>query len=139
MKQVVSISLAILVLLVNMGFTYATHYCGGYAMESKVLLGATDLNCGMENMEETCANTFPGKNSFKKERCCDNKFIAIDIEDDFNSPIQKVSVEVKFVISFIYTFIQSPVIQNDQQFTFSEYPPPLPEQDFQVLYQRFLI
>lgn len=137
-KRFLAISFALLILLSNMGFTFTTHYCGGHAVQSKLMIGLGDLGCGMESMDNSC-ESLPDQESLKPKACCDNDFITFDIEDEYNSGIEKISIDTKFAFSFIYTFYQLNLDEANQIIALSDHPPPLLERDIQSLYQTFLL
>ena len=51
-----------------MGFTMATHYCGGHAVETALVIDEAHIDCGMESEEEPCANPV-----VKSNNCCENE------------------------------------------------------------------
>ncbi len=54
MKKILAISLALIMLSTNTGLSMATHYCGGLAVKSQLVLGHESLDCGMSNMDKVC-------------------------------------------------------------------------------------
>ncbi len=61
LKYLISTFLSILIIVVQVGFVYTTHICGGKAVLSEFSLAELDLHCG-ENSKES-----------KEEVSCDNK------------------------------------------------------------------
>ncbi len=123
----------------NMGFAMATHYCGGLAVESKVVFGHEALDCGMAKMDQqSCQTLPPQKPGVKKTPCCQNKYQSLDIEDGFKPTIVQTTFNVDFVAAFIVTSLHSPVyFYEEPQYT--NYSPPLINRDIPVLHQIFLI
>lgn len=134
-KRILSISLAILLLASSLGLTFATHYCGGHAMESTLALGHVNLDCGMGMDHSDSMNG----NVIKNNDCCENQYISVEVDDQFNSSIQKISFESKFVVTLAYTLINRPVFEKAKKATFSDYSPPPLIPNLQVEYQTFLL
>ncbi|WP_084370505.1 HYC_CC_PP family protein [Reichenbachiella faecimaris] len=139
MRKFISISLAIILLAGNSGFSLATHYCSGLAVESKVVLGHKALDCGMANMDKECENDSPIGTHIKKGPCCENTYQSLDIEDDFKPSIVQSSVNVEFVAAFIITFLHLPISSINEEVQYANYSPPLIDQDISVLHQVFRI
>jgi hypothetical protein len=51
LKIIIFISLSLILLLGNVGFTFGTHLCGRHEVVSEVMLGEKHLDCGMGMME----------------------------------------------------------------------------------------
>jgi hypothetical protein len=136
-KRLISIALASMMLLGNMGFVVGTHYCGGVAVESRIGIGHTDLDCGMEAMNKDCAVPFEA--NFKNIDCCDNEYQSVEIQDDYKPTLITSTANFEFIAAFISTFtsISYFSIEEDVQYT-SYLPPPL-EVDVPVLHQVFLL
>jgi hypothetical protein len=117
-----------------MGFTLATHYCGGQAVESTLAIGEAHIGCGMEEDSEPCANPV-----LKSKSCCDDKYISMQIEDDFNTQEKQSNVSPVFLFTFAYSYfnLQPTAVVADNVFI-PHSPPPL-NQNRQVLFQNFLI
>lgn len=141
MKQLFSILLALIILSGNMGFSIATHYCGDMVMESQLMLGQHDLDCGMAEMEKACSTEYE-ELSLKKRNCCEDHYLSIDIEDDFFQSIEKITFDTEFVFITIPSSSQlfELSFENEQEKEYCNHsPPPILTQDFQVLYQTFLL
>lgn len=122
-----------------MGFAVATHFCGGLAVESKVVLGHETLDCGMANMDKGCKSDSPSGTHLKKKPCCENEYHSLDVEDDFKPTIVQSMVNVEFVAAFIVTFLHLPLSSTYEAPQYANYSPPLIDQDIPVLHQVFLI
>jgi hypothetical protein len=59
-----------------MYLTIGTHFCGGEAVERKILFGETHLGCNMPNMEEPCniLQRLIMMDVLTKVPCCQNKY-----------------------------------------------------------------
>jgi hypothetical protein len=69
MRKAIAISLSFILLLSNVGLTLASHYCGGKVVESQFMIGAKNLDCGMPDMDTTCAND-DAANTVQSIPCC---------------------------------------------------------------------
>lgn len=74
------------------------------------------------------------------EDCCEDDSELFQGQDQLQ--LQSVDVEFPhpiFVEAFVYTFIGNVALQSLQSPVFFEYPPPLFQRNFQILYQVYLI
>lgn len=139
MKKILSITLACILLLSNTGFTMATHYCGGEAVESKLMLVKHALDCGMSGMKEACEAEMPHGQQLSPEPCCQNEFQTFQVDDTFKIPAIEAAPDWVFVAAFVQSFILPALYTSNTLPQYADYTPPLPEQDIQVLFQSFLI
>jgi len=126
-------------LIGNSGLAIATHYCGGLAMESQMVVGHAELQCGMSNMDSGCENEPSRKNHFKEKPCCENQYQSLELEDTFEPQVIGSSLNLEFVASFVITYIRRSYSSNNDNVKYNNYSPPLIERDIQVLVQSFLI
>ncbi len=138
MKKIISISLAIILLLSNAGFAVATHYCGGQAVKSSIVLGNAWIDCGMK-MEKECANTETKGVQITKTPCCQNEYQSLDVEDDYKPTIVQSNVHVEFVVSSIIFSILLPLSVGSNETEYAICSPPFLERDVPALQQVFLI
>ncbi|MEP2026175.1 MAG: hypothetical protein ABJH98_07745 [Reichenbachiella sp.] len=138
-RKFISISLAIILLVGNSGFSLATHYCSGLAVESKVVLGHRALDCGMDNMDKACEKDSPIGIQIKDGQCCENTYQSLEIEDDFKPSIAQSHVNVEFVAAFVISFFHLSISSIDEEPQYANYSPPLIDQDISVLHQVFRI
>ncbi len=139
MKSIVSVSLALLLLVANVGFSMNTHFCGGEAVETSFSIGLHNPDCGMDNMDEACEANLPIEEQIMPQPCCENQHQLMQLDE--NAAIQSLTVSTNFVflVAFIHAFVQ-PILFADQSFTQNAfYDTPLPDKDIQVLFQTFLI
>ena len=85
-----------------MGITFSTHFCMDRAVDSELMIGMHELSCGMMDMESTCETE---ETRFMSLSCCDNEFISVEIEDDYEVVNEEFSIESSFLFSFAYTFL----------------------------------
>jgi len=138
MKRAFTIFLAMLMLTTFVGATFATHYCGGKAVKKEFFLfGLFDIGCGMGEKDNSCDN--PEMPSMKSN-CCQNKFMELAIEDDFNSPkIIKSTFEYNLVSAFVISYINRYSFDALEQAEYLNYSPPLLNLVTPVLVQSFLL
>lgn len=122
----------------NMGFTLATHYCGGHAVKSKLMLGIGELDCGMAKSDKSCESDSM-ETSVKKKGCCENQYISINLEDEYQPSALQANLDYNFVFTFVYTFVELLNSQVELDVVYDDYSPPLRYIDVQVLFQSFLI
>jgi hypothetical protein len=108
----------------------------GRAVDSELMIGRHELSCGMMDMDASCEST--GTN-IMAPGCCDNKFISVEIEDDYQIVESEINLDANFLFAFAYTFLlTSPQGTEPFMGILDKHPPPL-EEDFQSLYQSFLL
>ena len=134
MKKIISIALSCLLLISSTGLTYATHFCGGHAVESKIMVGEKDLGCQMAVAETTSDCDVISRPT----ACCENDYASIDLEDNFNIQlVDNLHFEVFVQSTFEFTSARSLVIGNIRNY--HDYVPPPLIDDYQVHYSTFLI
>lgn len=121
-----------------MGLSFATHYCDGQVLKSKVVFGGDELNCGMEAMDDGCASK-PTNPSITKKGCCENQYLSLNLEDDFQPSVAQKVIDTNFIFTFVYTFIELLNPDIEQEVAYRDYSPPLRNMDSQVMFQSFLI
>ncbi len=138
MKRLASFILAFIFLGSNLGFAMGTHFCGGHAMGTEVLLGHADLSCGM--MPELPAHHFdhPRDQTIHSIPCCANEFQSLKIQDDFQSSTLKVIVEEGAALTPI---LEVPCFSNffPTNHTPPLYSPPIRTGEVTILLQVFRI
>lgn len=119
-----------------MGITFSTHFCMGRAIDNELMIGIHELSCGMMDLDASCKTT---GTKIMAPGCCDNKFVSIEIEDDYQITNEEFSLESSFLFAFTYTFLFDYQNNNEPTLAYADnHPPPL-EQDYQSLYQSFLL
>jgi len=117
-----------------MGFTMATHYCGGHAVETALVIGEAHIDCGMESEEEPCANPV-----VKSNNCCENEYTSMSIEDDYNTQAKQLNISPVFFSLFACTYLNLQPSTEVATIVFRDDPPPPLNQNRQVLFQSFII
>lgn len=131
----------------SVGLSIDMHYCQGN-LKSLVLFGKAK-SCHETKETKTChhkkmaSSNKQDKNINKtpKDNCCHNENITIsktnlDLQHpQFNS---FTNVQLKFIASYLVCFLNNDQ-NNNLQSHYSQYIPPLPHNDVQILYQVFRI
>lgn len=142
MKQIFSILLSFILLSSHMYLTIGTHFCGGEAVESRILFSKTHLGCVMPDMEVPCDNSEnSNKNgtSFKINPCCENEYQTIKSTDEFVKDAAQIAFNVEAAVAFIYTTLNLDLFPKSTPQFYTEFISPPLEKDFQVLFKTFLI
>lgn len=138
MKKAFTIFLSLLMLVSNTGLIFATHYCGGKAVKSGIILGHDSIGCGMEDTDNSCENQ--SQSPFIKSNCCQNQYVQLQIEDSYNSPtVIESPVDFNFITILIVSYINLYSFDGLVQTHFLNYAPPLLDLDIPVLIQSFLL
>ncbi|MFT6939759.1 MAG: hypothetical protein ACJASN_001245 [Cyclobacteriaceae bacterium] len=137
LKKVISISLLIVLLLGNVGFTYGTHICDGHAVISEVMLGEKPLDCGMAMMEmrEASSNDL----HISKPPCCENQYVTMEVDEIFKKDVsqQLAPIFVATTVALVLYIVRLDF--NEYQPIPADSSPPFLKQDFQAIHQVFLI
>jgi len=106
MKRIIAILLSLVILFSTTGFTLVTHFCGGVASESKVVLFGEAPGCGMEETESDCDDN--GVN-YTKKSCCDNERIQVKIEDEYERAVKaEGATSLEFLTAWVFTVFNLP-------------------------------
>ena len=140
MKRSVSLFLIIFLLIGQTGFSFATHYCGGYAMKTKLLLNNELPDCGMNMMTACEMNTNQDEGPLvKREPCCENHITTVEASRDLLTGFLATGESFVFDLGFpVETFS---LVADQEEFIprASSNSPPDTGPDLQVLFQSFLI
>lgn len=131
-KNIVSFSMALLVLASTMSFTISEHYCGDELVDTSLFVKAD--TCGME-MPVSQSN----KVNFKANGCCNDVVQIIEGQDDLKPTV--VQLEFKQQV-FLATYACSYIalfVEKTQNLLPNQYIPPLIVKDIQVLDEVFII
>lgn len=128
--------LAFIFLGSNLGLAMGTHFCGGHAMDTEVILGHADLSCGM--MPEVVSDIDHSHSSIHTIPCCANEFQSLKIQDDFQSSTIKVMLEQ---VATFTPVVEFPDFSTHFLFynTRQVYTPPIRTDEVTVLFQIFRI
>ena len=115
MKRSFSILVSFILLASHMSLLIGTHFCGGEAVESKILFSNKHLGCEMFVMENSCDDS--GKTNetgvnFDKLPCCENQYQTIQVTSEFVKGAVQLSFNVDFAVAFIYTTLTLELFPN---------------------------
>ncbi|MDF1573348.1 MAG: hypothetical protein P1P82_17195 [Bacteroidales bacterium] len=142
MRKSFSILLSVILLAGQMSVAIGTHFCGGEAVESKIIWGETHLGCGMMDMEEPCDDAEKSNTNelhFDKIPCCENEYHTVQATNEFVKDAAQTTFNVEFAVAFIYTTLNLDLFPESTHQFYSDYSPPPLEKDISVLFQTFLI
>ena len=132
-KNIVSFSMALLVLASTMSFTISEHYCGDELVDTKLFVKAD--TCGME-MPISSSN----ETSFSTNGCCSDVVQIVEGQDDFKSNLAQLDHKQQvFLVAYAFSYLALFAETNKNLVPFSTYAPPLIVKDIQVLDAVFLI
>jgi hypothetical protein len=114
-----------------------THFCMGEEMDSKFSLAASHLDCGMDSPKSH--QSHDEKSHVDPSGCCENLSQHLQLDEESSVKKSNSQVNIHFALAFIEVFIwNTTVFPKEDQKVNDYYPPPI-EQDFQILFQSFLI
>lgn len=135
MKKLLAISLALVVLTSNIGIAMVTHYCGGQAVTSQLVIGQGTLGCGMSNLEMRTEQQ--SDMGYEPSGCCEDHYQSFEIEDEFN--LLQLSINLDFVAAIVHSFLDLVILSEEEHPQLAHYSPPLIFRDIPVLNQTFII
>lgn len=138
-KEAFSISLALLMLVSNVGFSLNTHFCGGEVVKSSFTIGLHNPDCEMANMDNTCDRNPSKEHQLAQKPCCENQHQIVQLDENATTELASININPVFVAAFIHVFVQPLVFADQALTTFVDYSAPLTDKDIQVLFQTFLI
>jgi len=136
-KKIIAIFFLVLLLTSNAGLTLGTHFCGGHAMKSEIMLGHTSMKCGMESLSDDCA--LPMEAERISGSCCENDYVSMQSEEAVSGKTVIGNLNLNFTIAFAFVFGGLNACTNPEHPGYADYSPPLLKQDRAVLYQHFLL
>ncbi len=133
-----SILFAFFILISNLGIAVGTHFCGGKAVESKLMFHQEGLHCGMDFSQMAC-DDHSKDGEVIKNACCENDFLTLDVDDNYNYQDVKVKIDPVFVVAFTVSFLQIHLNSSIKEPNFDAYNTPPIFRSAQALYQVFII
>ncbi|WP_046758206.1 HYC_CC_PP family protein [Kordia sp.] len=119
LNKIFVIIMAFVVFVSTMSFTINLHYCGDTLVETSIF--NKDKGCGME-MEKPSTEGC----SITKKKCCDDKQLAIEGQDELQLQFDKITFEQQvFIASFVHTYIYLFEGLDNNVSSYEEYKPPL--------------
>jgi hypothetical protein len=138
-KKLISISLALLMLVSNVGFAMNTHFCGGVAVKTSFTIGLHNPNCGMPDMDEKCPPLPISEAQVKPKPCCENQHQLVHLDDTGDLPSSNISFNPTFIHAFVQAFLQPNSTVEQVSIRSTDFLHPLPDKELEVLFQSFLI
>ena len=141
MKRTLAIILSVILMASHMYLTIGTHFCGGVANNSEIILAKSVIDCGMSSIKSDCQNEHKSENPndlINSVPCCEDRYQNIQTTDDFVKDVQQVILNFDFIVFYLYTSISTNHFPKQAENLFAYKSPPLIEKDVQVLFQSFL-
>lgn len=123
-----------MMLLTNMSFTVATHFCGGKAVKSSVMMGKKDIGCGMEMPVVDDCEDSP---QLTKKRCCESHFDELQTAGDYHKSVQVLDLDIEIVTAFLGVFFKLWIGETTASQSVRINSPPLILKNLLVLHQVF--
>lgn len=136
LRQIVSVTMALLVLFSTMSFTVDMHYCGDLLVDYSFF--ETADGCDMN----ASASGITDEDSVMEMEmdCCTDLEIIMEGQDDLKISFDQFTFEQQiFISTFYYTYVNLFESVDKNLISFKEYSPPLLIRDIQILDQTFLI
>lgn len=130
LTKTIAFTLAFLVLYSTLSFTVDKHYCGDFLVD--VSFTGEAVGCGME---------MDSKATTKKKNCCKDETLNIEGQDELQlTSFNKITFEKQqFLTAFVFAY-QNLLFDKSKEKSFQRvFPPPEIYQNYQVIYQSFLI
>ena len=128
-SKIASLFLAFTLLLSTFSFTVDKHYCGDFLVDISFV--GSSKSCGMDVENEAS----------KTDDCCKHEIQKIEGQDELQQlPDQKITFEKQqLLISFIHSY-QNLFVEIDENIDYyKDFSPPEISQDYQSLYQVYII
>ncbi len=138
MKKIIAILILLLVTLNSVGLTFGTHYCGGKIVKAKLMIGYSELDCGMNNLSINKVSSQKKVCVYSKS-CCKNMYYTIDIDETVYQKLEFSISEFQFLSAIIQFHFNLKELKNLIFLIRINYQPPIWYKDIQVLFQSFLI
>jgi hypothetical protein len=119
-RKVIAIALSLILLLSNAGLTLASHYCGGKAVSTSLMLGPGNIGCGMADTPGNCE--MPGKDaaSLDAADCCQNAFTTLEVEEPIGAEAWSLMPNPVFAVAFAVSSLNIFNIAAEQQNFYSD-------------------
>ncbi|MFC3414952.1 HYC_CC_PP family protein [Algoriphagus hitonicola] len=138
MNKLISIALASLILLSNIGVAKAVHLCMGEETAVKIGWEKAHLDCQMLEKKPSCHET--EQENLPPHDCCDDEYEHFQTEAETGLDKSEVKlISSTFVSSLVISFWLSPFTESSESAHFTESPPPPSKTERFILFQSFLI
>lgn len=119
-----------------MGFSMGTHFCGGVAVKSELMIGHEHLDCGMGMMDQQPNSE---QTSIKRQKCCDNQYLTLEVDHNFKKGISPNVEQMLVVVTVAKVLLEITPRASIDKIPVPNTSPPLPIQDYQSQLQVFII
>ncbi len=109
----------------------------GMAMKSEVMLGQEHMDCGMGSMDHP--EHKDDLMNYAAPDCCENKYVSVETGELFKKDVSQDLSNVLVAATLASVLYIIDLNFNAKQPILVDTSPPLPDQDFQSLFQVFLI
>jgi hypothetical protein len=137
-KKIMALFLSLLMLGSQVGFAVSTHFCGGEVSDRVISLVGSDVGCGMESQESSCSMVEISDDTISQKSCCDDESQVYQLDEDLSKKQNSIELETAFISLFLtnYTLL----FNTEEKVEYANIPPPpLIQQNSQVLFQTFLL
>ena len=132
--KIKAIFLAFVLLFASNTYAVTSHFCGSYLVDVSYV-GKTKA-CGMEMSSDDDCSSQP---KFEKNCCSQTTQLLESDVENFTVKITQDSISTNFIFAFVETYIDLySTTQKEYEFLKNNAPPDI-EQDYQVLFETFLI
>ncbi|MBC5774675.1 hypothetical protein H8S95_11430 [Pontibacter sp. KCTC 32443] len=140
-RQIILLTLTLLVLVSSTGMAVGMHLCGGELRD--VSFFGAEADCPMEQQKQKlpACHKVPDKNDSAKD-CCDDHTLVFEHADatsDSKALILTKALDLKFVAAFKAVILQFFAPETDLKPTYALYESPPIARDIPVLVQSFLL
>ncbi|MGB1031939.1 MAG: HYC_CC_PP family protein [Flavobacteriales bacterium] len=139
MYRFLSFSLAVFMLVSSIGFTLNVHYCQK-TISGISFLGTSHCCHGMGDHDQ-CTDMNQSSDSESKNDCCHNEKFKIE-KSDSDTTLPQITSNQELNLDCILPLLFICLFESCIETTASShrpYKPPLPDRDFHILFQTFLI
>ena len=136
--QLISVSMAVLMLISTLSVRIEKHYCGEHLVDVAFFIEAE--NCGMEASDKGL-EVSDESSILMTESCCKDVIDLYEGQDELSLEKTKVldTDQKVLIMSFAYVFSGSIDLESQNNTPFIHDTPPKPVRDIQVLNEVFLI
>ncbi len=133
-KNIMSLLLALLVLGSTMSFTISKHYCGEHLVDVSIFGEAQPCE-----MQAALTHKY-GDDHSKKMECCSDQETVIEAQDELKLSFEDFSLEgLDFLEIYTHSYLQLFEGKPQKAKVTDRYLPPLITQDYQELFEQYLI
>ena len=133
LHQISDVFMALLMLFSKVSFSVDLHFCGDNLVDYSFF--DRDAKCGAQLADiETAVCPMSLMN------CCTDEELVQEGQDQVTFLVQTLNKDQQvFLVSFVSAFLAQIYNYPTETIPIPDYPPPLIDRDFQVLYETFLI